>query len=159
VLAHRFELGDFYEQALAAGDGSAEPKALANWVKNELVPRLGDADPEQWKVEPPALARLVSLVESRSVSGSAAKQVLDALVAEGGDPERIVEEKGLAAAGQDELAAIVEKAIADDPAAVEQVRGGNQKAIGAIVGAVMRETKGRADGGEVQRMIRERIGA
>ena len=158
VLAHRFELGDFYERALEAGDGAAEPRALANWVKNELLPRLGDADPERWKVEPPALARLVAMVEGKTVSGSAAKQVLDTLVAEGGDPERIVAERGLAAAGQDELSAIVEQAIAADPAAVEQVKAGNQKAIGAIVGAVMRETKGRADGGEVQRMIRERIG-
>ena len=49
--------------------------------------------------------------------------------------------------------------MADQADAVEKVRAGNDKAIGAIMGAVMRETKGRADGAEVQRMIRERIGA
>jgi aspartyl-tRNA(Asn)/glutamyl-tRNA(Gln) amidotransferase subunit B len=85
--------------------------------------------------------------------------VLDALVAEGGDPRAIVESRGLGRAGGDELAEIVERAMADQADAVEQVRAGNDKAIGAIIGAVMRQTKGRADGGEVQRLIRERIGS
>src|SRR4051812_5178301 len=158
VLAHRFELGDFYERAVSAADGSADPKTLANWVKNELVPRLGDADPEQWKVEPGALARLVALVGERAVSASAAKEVLDALVADGGDPKAIVDAKGLSRAGGDELTEVVERALADNADAVEKIKAGQDKAIGAIVGAVMRETKGRADGGEVQRLIRERIG-
>jgi aspartyl-tRNA(Asn)/glutamyl-tRNA(Gln) amidotransferase subunit B len=157
LLAYRFELGDFYERAVAAGDGAADPKTLANWVKNELVPRIGDAEPEEWKVEPGALARLVALVGENTVSQSAAKDVLDTLVAEGGDPQAIVAAKGLAKAGGDELADVVERALADNADAVEKVKAGQDKAIGAIVGAVMRETKGRADGGEVQRLIRERI--
>jgi aspartyl-tRNA(Asn)/glutamyl-tRNA(Gln) amidotransferase subunit B len=157
LLAHRFELGDFYERAIAGADG-ADPKAVANWVKNELVPRVGEADPASTPVTPQALASLVAMVQSREVSGSAAKEVLDVLVAEGGDPHQIVAAKGLARAGADELAAIVERAMTDNADAVAKVRAGNDKAIGAIVGAVMRETKGRADGGEVQRLIRERIG-
>ena len=56
-----------------------------------------------------------------------------------------------------ELADIVAAAIEADPAAAEQIRAGNGKAIGAIVGAVMRETKGRADGGEVNRLIRSQL--
>jgi aspartyl-tRNA(Asn)/glutamyl-tRNA(Gln) amidotransferase subunit B len=56
-----------------------------------------------------------------------------------------------------ELEAIVAKVIADHPDVVERIKGGNAKAMGALVGPVMRETKGRADGGEVQRIIRERI--
>jgi aspartyl-tRNA(Asn)/glutamyl-tRNA(Gln) amidotransferase subunit B len=85
--------------------------------------------------------------------------VLGVLVAEGGDPAGIVAERGLAKAGGDELGQIVDNALAQNQDAVEKIRSGNEKAIGAIVGAVMRETKGRADGGEVQRLIRERIGA
>ena len=57
-----------------------------------------------------------------------------------------------------ELEDIVERAIAENGDAVEKIRAGKVQAVGAIVGAVMRETKGRADGGEVQRMIRERLG-
>ena len=85
--------------------------------------------------------------------------MLAALVAEGGDPAAIVEREGLAqmAADDGELEAIVAAAIAANPKAAEQIKAGNEKAIGAIVGAVMQETKGRADGGEVNRLIREKI--
>ena len=154
LFAFRTELGDLYEQAI---DG-AEPKVVANWVKNDLVPRLGDSEPEAWKVTPQALARLVSLVSDGSISADAGKQVLDELVARGGEPAAIVEERGLALAGEDELASIVDRAMEQQADAVEKVRAGNAKAIGAIVGAVMRETDGRADGGEVQRLVRERLG-
>ena len=157
ILAWRSELGDYFENALAAD--SADPRTLANWVRNELVQRIGEADPAETKVTPAALARLVAMVEARSVSQSNAKEVLAVLVDQGGDPKRIVEERGLALAGADELASIVDRVIEADPAAVAQVRSGNQKAIGALMGAVMRETKGRADGKEVQQLIRERIGA
>jgi aspartyl-tRNA(Asn)/glutamyl-tRNA(Gln) amidotransferase subunit B len=158
LLAFRSELGDYFEAALASD--SADARTLANWVRNELVQRLGaDADPAESKVTPSALAQLVGMVEGKSVSHNAAKDVLAVLVEEGGDPQRIVEERGLALAGADELESIVERVIEADPAAVEQIKAGNQKAIGALMGAIMRETKGRADGKEVQRLIRERIGS
>jgi aspartyl-tRNA(Asn)/glutamyl-tRNA(Gln) amidotransferase subunit B len=157
MFAFRTELGDYYEAALAAD--SADARALANWVRNELVQRLGDADPAGSKVTPAALAQLVTMVEGKSVSQSAAKEVLGVLVDEGGDPAAIVEQRGLALAGSDELESIVERVLEADPDAVEAIKGGNQKAIGALMGAIMRETKGRADGEEVQRLIRERIGA
>ena len=158
MLAFRTELGDYFEEALAAD--SADPRTLANWVRNELVQRIGEADPADTNVTPSALAQLVGLVEAKSVSRSAAMTVLDALVESGGDPQRIVEEKGLAAMDDSgELDSIVQAAIEADPAAVEQIKSGNQKAIGALMGAIMRETKGRADGKEVQRLIREKIGA
>jgi aspartyl-tRNA(Asn)/glutamyl-tRNA(Gln) amidotransferase subunit B len=156
LLAFRGELGDFFEAALA-GD-SADPATLANWVIGELVARLGDEDPAESRVEPGALARLVAMVSERTISQSAAKDVLATLAEEGGDPQAIVERKGLAMAAADELGEIVDRVIAANEDAVEKVRSGQDKAIGAIVGAVMRETKGRADGGEVQRLIRERIG-
>jgi aspartyl-tRNA(Asn)/glutamyl-tRNA(Gln) amidotransferase subunit B len=170
LLSFRTELGDFFEAAVAAdsaaeggavraeGEGGADPRSIANWVTGELVARLGDAGPEDSKVEPAALARLVAMVGEKTVSQSAAKEVLAVLTAEGGDPDAIVESRGLGKAGADELEEIVNRAMQDQADAVEQIKAGNQKAIGAIVGAVMKETKGRADGGEVQRMIRERIG-
>jgi aspartyl-tRNA(Asn)/glutamyl-tRNA(Gln) amidotransferase subunit B len=158
ILAFRTELGDYFEEALAAD--SADARTLANWVRNELVQRIGEADSAETKVRPAALAQLVGLVEAKSVSRSAAMTVLDTMVESGGDPRQIVDEKGLAAIGDSgELDSIVQTAIDNDPAAVEQIKSGNQKAIGALMGAIMRETKGRADGKEVQRLIREKIGA
>jgi aspartyl-tRNA(Asn)/glutamyl-tRNA(Gln) amidotransferase subunit B len=155
LLAFRTELGDYFEEAA----GEVEARQLANWVTGELVARVGVVPPDAWKVKPEALARLVMLVSERAVSASAAKEVLDLMVEDGGEPEAIIESKGLGRADSSELEGIVERAIAEQADAVEKVRQGNEKAIGAIMGAVMRETKGRADGAEVQRMIRERIGA
>jgi aspartyl-tRNA(Asn)/glutamyl-tRNA(Gln) amidotransferase subunit B len=155
LLAFRGELGDYFEAALAAD--SADAGALANWITGELVARIGDADPAESKIDPAAMARLVALVSERTISGNAAKEVLATLVEEGGDPGQIVEARGLAMAGGDELGEIVERAMAENADAVEKIKAGNDKAIGAIVGFVMRETKGRADGGEVQRMIRDRL--
>jgi len=156
-LAFRADLASYFEAALAS-DG-AHPQTLANWVTGELVARVGDGDPATSKVEPAALAQLVALLRAKSVTPGAAKQVLDTLVAQGGDPQAIVEAEGLGAlGGGDELAEIVQRALAADPDAVEKLKGGNMKAIGPIVGFVMRETKGRADGGEVTRLVREQLG-
>jgi len=155
LLAFRSELGDFFEAALS-GDGT-DPRTLANWTTNELTARIGDADPAGTRLDPTAFARLVEMVAAKEVSASAGKEVLDVLVSEGGDPSAVVESRGLGRADTGELEEIVDRAIAENPDAVEKIREGKVQAIGAIVGAVMRETKGRADGGEVQRMIRERI--
>jgi aspartyl-tRNA(Asn)/glutamyl-tRNA(Gln) amidotransferase subunit B len=157
LLAFRSELGDWFERAL---EGPATPRGVANWIRGELVARIGaDVDPADTPVRPGALARLVAMVEAREVSQGAAKKVLEVMVAEGGEPDAIVEREGLGAMGDGgELAAIVERAIAEHPDVVERIRGGNPKAVGALMGPVMRETKGRADGGEVQRLIREKLG-
>ena len=156
LLSFRAELGDLLEQAVAAGD--ADPRSLANWVVNEVPARIGDADPADTRLEPDALSALVAMVEAGEVAQSAAKEVLDELVEKGGDPHAIVRSGGLGRTGGDELEQIVERALAEHSDAVEKIRSGNDRAIGAVVGAVMREAKGRADGGEVQRMIRDRIG-
>jgi aspartyl-tRNA(Asn)/glutamyl-tRNA(Gln) amidotransferase subunit B len=160
LLAFRAELGDYFERALAAlpegGDG-AQP--LANWVENELVGRIGDADPAASKVTPEALATLVAMVGAREVNAGAARQVLDVLLEAGGDPRAIVVEQGLGAMSDaGELQTIVAAAIEANPGAAENLRAGNEKAIGPIMGHVMRETKGRADGGEVTRLVREALG-
>ncbi|HYI37747.1 MAG TPA: Asp-tRNA(Asn)/Glu-tRNA(Gln) amidotransferase subunit GatB [Thermoleophilaceae bacterium] len=153
-LAFRAELGDFYEAALEG----AEPVALANWVTGELVAQIGDRDPAQTNVEPAALVQLLRLIEGGDISASAAKEVLGVLVEEGGDPAAVVQERGLGKAGGDELSAIVDQAMADNPDVVEKIKGGNPKAIGALIGPVMKATKGTADGGEVQRLVREKLG-
>jgi aspartyl-tRNA(Asn)/glutamyl-tRNA(Gln) amidotransferase subunit B len=158
LLAFEPRYGHFFEAA-AQGDHAPDSRVLAVWV-GEMRARLGgDADPGDSSVRPEALARLAGLVEERKVNTGTARHVLDRLVAEGGDPVEIVEREGLATMGaDDELAGIVARVIAEHGDVAERVRGGNAKAIGALVGPVMRETRGRADGGEVQRLIREQLG-
>jgi aspartyl-tRNA(Asn)/glutamyl-tRNA(Gln) amidotransferase subunit B len=98
-------------------------------------------------------------VERRALSQSAAKEVLAELTRSGGEPGAIVEARGLSPiADVKELFAIVERAIEANPAAVEQIRAGKQQAVGAIIGAVMKETKGRADGSEVKRLVQDKLG-
>jgi len=169
-LAFRAELGDYFEAALAAGAAPAPPpQALANWITGELAARLSDGDgdadagaggdPSLSRVQPSALAGLVGFVAAKRVSVGAARQVLDKLIAEGGEPLAIIDAEGLAAMdGGDELAEIVAAALAANEDAAARVREGNAKAIGPIVGHVMRETKGRADGTEVARLVHEQLG-
>ena len=150
--AHLFafdpQWGDYFERV------EGEPRVVANWV-TELRARADSPD----AVEPAALTKLVALVEARTVTAGNGRVVLDRLVADGGDPAEIVEREDLGAMGDSgELAGIVAKVIEDNPDVVERIRGGNAKAMGALVGPIMRETKGKADGGEVNRLIREQLG-
>jgi aspartyl-tRNA(Asn)/glutamyl-tRNA(Gln) amidotransferase subunit B len=153
---------EFFEQADAVAEG-VEARTIANWVTGELAAALRQGErvttAADSRVEPSALAALVTMVGEKKISHGSGKTVLATLVVEGGDPAAIVEREGLAqmAADGGELESVVDAAIAANAQAVEQIKDGNEKAIGAIVGHVMRETKGRADGGEVNRLIRERI--
>ena len=160
LLAFRGELGDLFEAAIAAEPASAaHAQQLANWVCGQLVARIGEQDPADTRLTPAALARLVVLVGERELTGGAAREVLEVLVESGGEPRAIIAERGLGSLTDDgALAAIVAQAIAADPDAAAQIRAGNAKAIGALIGPVMRETRGRADGGEVTRLIREQLG-
>ncbi len=167
LLAREPAVAAYFEQvveAIASGAGEVEPRVVANWVIGELTAALrqhedGEEDFANPTVAAASLARLIEMVAARKISHGSGKAVLATLVAEGGDPAAIVEREGLAqmSAEGGELEAIVAAAVEANPEAAEQIRAGNQKAIGAIVGTVMKETKGRADGGTVNRLIRERL--
>ena len=159
-LAFRGELGDYFERVVAASSDGPTPSELANWIP-QLVERIGsDADPASSRVSPESIATLAAMVHAREVSRDAAREVLTRLVSEGGDARAIIETEDLGALGDDgALGEIVDRALASDPSAAESVRVGNERALGPLVGYVMRETKGRADGGEVRRLILERLGA
>jgi aspartyl-tRNA(Asn)/glutamyl-tRNA(Gln) amidotransferase subunit B len=156
---------DFFDQTMAEAARvglDAGARVIGNWVTGELAAALRQADVsagEERNVTPQLLVALIALVQEKKISHGSGKTVLAALVTEGGDPAAIVDREGLAQMSSDsgELETIVEKAMAENADAVEKIREGNGKAIGAIVGAVMRETKGRADGGEVNRLIQERL--
>lgn len=159
-LAFNAEFGAYYEQVLLEAGADVDAKRTADWVTGELVARIGaDADPAESNVTPAALAQLVTLVGDKKVTNAGAKTVLDKLVENGGDPAQIVEAEGLAAMGDsDELAGIIDAALEANPKAVEDMKSGNMKAIGAVIGFVMKQTQGRADGGEVTRIVREKLG-
>jgi aspartyl-tRNA(Asn)/glutamyl-tRNA(Gln) amidotransferase subunit B len=171
-LAGDPDLANYFEQVcqaagadVDAGEGGVEPRVVANWITGDLVATLRQAGTSEEDFAAPTVpaadfARLIELAAARTISHGAGKQVLSILVAEGGNPAAIVEREGLAQISDSgELESIVVAAIDANPEAADQIRAGNGKAIGAIVGAVMKETKGRADGGEVNRLIKEKLGA
>jgi aspartyl-tRNA(Asn)/glutamyl-tRNA(Gln) amidotransferase subunit B len=161
LLAADPETAEYFERVVEEA-GGVEARVVANWVTGELAAALrqdgGETSATDSKVEPAALAAVIAMVGEKKISHGSGKAVLAALVAEGGDPAAIVEREGLAQISDSgELESIVAAAVESNPEAAEQIRAGNQKAIGAIVGAVMKETNGRADGGEVNRLIREKL--
>jgi aspartyl-tRNA(Asn)/glutamyl-tRNA(Gln) amidotransferase subunit B len=148
LLAFRQGLADHFEATLAAGDAPAV--AIANWLANDEI-ALG--------IEPAALATLIVMVEGREITREGGKQVLEKLAEDGGDPRAIVEAEGLGAiGGGDELGPIVAAALEANPDVADKLRGGDMKPVGVIVGHVMKETRGRADGKDVTRLVREQLG-
>jgi aspartyl-tRNA(Asn)/glutamyl-tRNA(Gln) amidotransferase subunit B len=161
LLAADPDTAAYFEAAAAEAEG-VEPRVVANWVTGELAAALrqegGEESAAGSRVTPGSLAALALLVAEKKISHGSGKEVLAKLVAEGGDPGAIVEREGLAQISDSgELESIVAAAIEANPEAADQIRAGNGKAIGAIVGFVMKQTKGRADGGEVNRLIQEKL--
>ncbi|HEX3875243.1 MAG TPA: Asp-tRNA(Asn)/Glu-tRNA(Gln) amidotransferase subunit GatB [Solirubrobacteraceae bacterium] len=155
-LAFRGELGDYFEAGLVH---TGHAQQLAIWVTGELVRHLGDADPASSPLQPAGLAALVDLIAAGRVTRTAAKDVLAELVLKGGDPVAVIAALGVGAIDDsDQLAGIVATVVDANPDAAEKIRAGNRKAIGAIIGQVMRETKGRADGSEITRLVLDRLG-
>ena len=145
VLTAAPNIARYYEEAC---QGAKNPKQVANWVANELLGRLnasgvslGDA-----KVSPADLRGLVALIEDGTISGKIAKDVFDEMLESGKAADAVVEEKGLKQMSDTgELEAICHAIIEKLPKIVEDYRGGKQKAFGALVGGVMKETRGKAN--------------
>jgi aspartyl-tRNA(Asn)/glutamyl-tRNA(Gln) amidotransferase subunit B len=160
-LAFDAELGSYFDGVLEAGD-RIDPGVLANWVTGELAAARRQFDPDGRAVEPARLVAVARMVVEKRITHASGREVLNALVDPGSsahDPEALVTERGLAAVSDSgELEEIVTRAIEAEPVAAEKVREGNEKAIGPIVGAVMRETQGRADGGDIVRLIKAKLG-
>jgi aspartyl-tRNA(Asn)/glutamyl-tRNA(Gln) amidotransferase subunit B len=148
LLAFRPELAVRFDEALAI---ARSPQAVANVLLNnpDVVA----------SVDPSAVAEVSNMVGRKELTAGNVKRVLELLSERGGVPAEIVAAEGLGAMSDgDELGSIVDDALAANEDAAAKIRDGNMKAIGPIIGHVMRETKGRADGGEVTRLVREKLG-
>jgi aspartyl-tRNA(Asn)/glutamyl-tRNA(Gln) amidotransferase subunit B len=157
VLVGDTDASHVFEATLAADDG-VDPKAVANWVTGEYLRIRNAAGSAGGRIEPIELAALVRLVADGALSRANAKEVLEAHVTGGHSVAVIVETRGLLQiSDEDALGAIVEAVIAANPAAAADVRAGKGQAIGFLVGAVMKETRGRANAGVVQAALRDRL--
>ncbi|CAN5150595.1 Asp-tRNA(Asn)/Glu-tRNA(Gln) amidotransferase subunit GatB [soil metagenome] len=159
ILASEREPAYFFEEAAAAAPGQA--KQVANWIMGELLRRLneGGVPLREAKVRPGHLADIVTLVASGQISGTTAKEVFAAAWSSGTSPSAIVREKGLGQVSDETpLVAAVDAVLAEMAKTVADVRAGNQRAVGALVGAVMKRTGGKANAAVVQRLLAERLG-
>ncbi|MCL4473390.1 MAG: Asp-tRNA(Asn)/Glu-tRNA(Gln) amidotransferase subunit GatB [Actinobacteria bacterium] len=157
VLTSSRELADYYEECLAH---YGYAKVLSNWVMGELLGYLNATGQElgDLKVSPEQLAALIKLVDGGSINAKTGKEVFAEMCDTGKDPAEIVEARGLSQiSDQSELAALIDKAIADNPKQVEQYRAGKQQVVGFFVGQVMKATRGRANPQAVNEMLRKKL--
>jgi aspartyl-tRNA(Asn)/glutamyl-tRNA(Gln) amidotransferase subunit B len=151
-------LVDVYEEAVRAGAGGPE---AANWLSNEVLGWGAEKglDPTTTPLTGADLAELIALVADGTLSKKLAREVLVDVLEGAGSPREVVAARGLEQISDtDELAAICDQVIADNAKAAEQVRQGNAKAIGALVGGVMRATQGKANPQLVNSLLAERLG-
>jgi glutaminyl-tRNA synthetase len=148
--------GDLFEGAVAAGAPAA---AVARWIINEVPRELGERELADVPMTAAALGSLVSAVESGAISGPAGKEVFAVLMDEGGDPERIITERGLAQVSDESaIAAMVDEVIAANPDKVDAYRAGKTNLAGFFVGQVVRASQGKANPQVVQKLVAERLG-
>jgi aspartyl-tRNA(Asn)/glutamyl-tRNA(Gln) amidotransferase subunit B len=127
-------------------------------MTTELLRELKGRDVDALPISGRSLGQLVQLLETGAVSGAAAKEVFAEMVQSGEAPGEIVAARGLARMGDDgELVSVVEAVLADHPDHVAKYRGGQQGLLGALIGQVMKRTRGRADAKRVSELLRERL--
>jgi len=152
-------IADFYEAALAASkDKTASAKPLANWISTELSGKL-NADKREITDSPVSsekLAKLVSLILDGTISGKIAKTVFDDMYANSSDPEVVVKAKGLVQISDESaIIKLCQEAITESPKAVAEFKAGKERAVGAIVGLVMKKSKGQANPALVNKILLE----
>jgi aspartyl-tRNA(Asn)/glutamyl-tRNA(Gln) amidotransferase subunit B len=159
TLVANATLARVFQSALDAR-GGRQPVTVANWVLQNLVAAASerDLDVETLDVDPAQIAAIVALIEEGTISVTAGKQVLDEVVATGKRAEQIVDEKGLRqVSDSSQVEAWADEVIAENPGPVEQFRGGKDGAINALVGEVMKKSRGSANPQVVQAILRQRL--
>jgi aspartyl-tRNA(Asn)/glutamyl-tRNA(Gln) amidotransferase subunit B len=157
VLVAEKESAEYFEAMLAAG---AEPKAAANWLNNEYFGRLNKAGLAiaDGPVAPEANAAIIAMVATNVISGKIAKDVLDIVWSEGGDPRVIVERRGLKQVSDTSaIEKAIDAVIAANPDKVEEVKA-KPKMASWFVGQVMKATGGKANPGVVNALLKARLG-
>jgi aspartyl-tRNA(Asn)/glutamyl-tRNA(Gln) amidotransferase subunit B len=157
VLTASKELADFFDETVALYH---DPKAIANWIMVEYLGLLNANGMElkESKITSQQLATLLQVQDEGKISGKMAKTVFAEMFTTGKDPEEIIKEKGLVQISDEgALEAIVDKVIAANPQSVEDYRGGKKKAMGFLVGQIMKETKGQANPGVVNKLLQDKL--
>jgi len=157
VLTASRPLADFFEETAKA---CGAPKAAANWMTRDLLRELKEREVElsEVSITPAILASMIGLIEEGRLTARNAAELFPDLVSEGGDPERLIVERGLEAVSDSgAIDGFVDEVIAAHPDVVAQIREGDDKPLNFLMGQVMKASQGKAEPGQVRRTLAERI--
>lgn len=146
---------------VATTEAGADSAAARKWWMGELARSANEAgtDLAALPITPAQVARVAALVAEGSLNDKLARQVIEGVLAGEGDPDAVVESRGLKVVSDDSaLGAAVDEAIAANAAIADKIRAGKVAAAGALVGAVMKATRGQADAARVRELILEKLG-
>ncbi len=158
VLTAEREIADYYEEALKF---SGDAKRTSNWVKDEILGIINkeNISISEFAVDPKRIGGLVKLIVDGKISGKIAKDVFEKMLTSPKSPEEIVQSEGLSVVKDDkEIERLVDLILEKNPQAIEDYRKGKDRALGSLVGAVMKESKGKADPGSVNKLLLEKLG-
>lgn len=157
VLTSSKEMADFFEEAVGHG---ADVKQASNWLMGEVSAYMNKHLKElhDLAITPEALASMIKLIEDGTISSKIAKKVFSELVEKGGDPEKIVKEKGLVQISDPEqLKEIVNKVLDENEQSILDFKAGKGKALGFLVGQIMKASKGQANPPMANKILKEEI--
>ena len=157
ILTESKHMADIFEETTAI---CGKPKKVSNWLMVETMRLLNEngQEPADIKFSPENLAKLIELADAGTINSSVAKEVFEKVFAEDVDPEKYVEDYGLKTVNDEgALRTLAEEVIAKNPKAVEDFKGGKEKALGALVGQIMKAMKGKANPGMVNELLREML--
>jgi len=157
VITSSMKLADFFEESLKYTD---DAKASANWIMGDLLGYLNanNLEIQQVPITGQGLGEMIQLIAKGTISSKIAKTVFKSMLESGKRPQQIVEEQGLVQISDEgAILAIVDRIVEANPQSVEDFRGGKDKAIGFLVGQIMKETKGKANPGLVNKLLMDRL--
>ncbi len=157
IITSSRAMAEYFDEVVRAG---ADPKIAANWIMGDLSKNL-NADGltiEQSPVEAKRLAQMIALIDKGTISGKIAKAVFVEMWKSSDPPEKIVADKGLVQiTDTSAIEGVVDEVIAKNPKAVAEYKSGKKKAIGALVGQIMKATKGKANPQLVNQMLAQKL--
>lgn len=160
ILTSEKSYADYFEESLRHLGGRGNAKTVSNWVMTEVLRVINEQKISiaEFRVPPANLARLISLANDGTISGKIAKEVWEEMLKTNEDPKVIVDRKGLVQiSDRSTIAKIVDDVLEENQAQVQKYRAGNEKVLGFFVGEVMRITKGRANPGMVNDILKEKL--
>lgn len=155
LLVQNGALADFFDQSLTFHHN---PKALTNWINNDLLALLKERPLKELSFGPQELAELIALLDQGIISSKTGKDVFALMIEHGENPQKIIDREGLSQISDpSELERVIERVVSSNPKNVELYRAGNERLFGFFVGQIMKETNGRANAELVNQLLKKRL--